>query len=153
MRGKPHPQHNKKTMFHVKHGFLLCHPERKRRIFAPSTEKKILRHFVPQNDKGRGHYALMLKQGFFSCHPERKRRIFAPSTEKKILRHFVPQNDKGRGHYALMLKQGFFSCHPERKRRIFAVSKEKRFFVTSFLRMTYMGGAPERIQGFYLVFV
>ena len=36
-----------------------------------------------------------------------------------------------------MPNQGFFLCHPERMRRIFAVSVEKRFFVTSFLRMTY----------------
>ena len=36
-----------------------------------------------------------------------------------------------------MPKHGFFLCHPERKRRIFAPSIEKRFFVTSFLRMTY----------------
>ena len=33
-------------------------------------------------------------------------------------------------------------------RRILALSIAKRFFVTSFLRMTYTEGAPERIQDF-----
>ena len=60
------------------------------------------------------------------------------------------QNDK-RGYP--MPNQGFFLCHPERKRRIFAASIEKGSFVTSFLRMTYTGGAPEKIQDFYQVLV
>ena len=46
--------------------------------------KKILRHFVPQNDKKREAFASMLKQGYFPCHPERMRRIFAPSMEKRF---------------------------------------------------------------------
>ena len=55
--------------------------------------------------------------------------------------HTVPkarnrQNQNNKRVYP-MTNQGFFLCHPERTRRIFAVSIEKRFFVTSFLRMTY----------------
>ena len=42
-----------------KPGFFLCHPERKRRILAQKKTKKILRHFVPQNDKGRGHSSIL----------------------------------------------------------------------------------------------
>ena len=69
---------------------------------------------------------------------ERKTRFCPPDksvfqTIKKA-RNRQNQNDK-RGY--LIPNQGFFPCHPERTRRIFAVSKEKRFFVTSFLRMTY----------------
>ena len=52
-----------------------------------------------------------------------------------------------------MPNQGFFLCHPERNRRIYAASIEKGFFVTAFLRMTYTGGAPEKIQDFYQVLV
>ena len=48
-----------------KPGFFLCHPERKRRILARSTAKKILRHFVPQNDKGREHYDILTVWSFF----------------------------------------------------------------------------------------
>ena len=47
-----------------KPGFFLCHPERKRRILARSTAKKILRHFVPQNDKGRGHSYILTVWSF-----------------------------------------------------------------------------------------
>ena len=37
---------------------------------------------------------------------------------------------------------------PLLKQRIFAPSAEKGFFVTMFLRMTYTGGAPERLKKF-----
>ena len=36
----------------LKDGFIPCHPERERRIFALSKAEKILRRIAPQNDKG-----------------------------------------------------------------------------------------------------
>ena len=70
---------------------------------------------------------------------------------EKILRHFVPQKDINCRFFRIAYTLSV--CHPERQRRIFASSEENRFFVTSFLRMTYTEGAPERIQGFCQVFV
>ena len=65
---------------------------------------------------------------------------------EKILRHFVPQKDINCRFFRIAYTLSV--CHPERQRRIFASSEENRFFVTSFLRMTYTEGAPERIQDF-----
>ena len=65
-----------------KSGFLPCHPEHQRRIFAVSIEKRFFVTLFLRMTKGEAFY-INMKQNFFPCHPERQRRIFAPSTEKE----------------------------------------------------------------------
>ena len=78
-----------------KSGFLPCHPEHQRRIFAVSIEKRFLVTLFLRMTKGEAFY-INIKQNFFPCHPERQRRILCTFDSEKILRHCVPQNDKRR---------------------------------------------------------
>ena len=83
-----------------KSGFLPCHPERQRRIFAVSIEKRFLVTLFLRMTKGEAFH-INIKQNFFPCHPERQRRIFAVSIEKRF---FV----------TLFLRMTYLGAGPER---------------------------------------
>ena len=117
-----------------------CHPERSEaeskdlKTFFVGEKEKILRHFVPQNDKRIFRQERPIKKGKpgrkvralnrrcpSSCHPERSEaeskdlKTFFVGEKEKILRHFVPQNDKRIFHQERQIKTG----KPGRKVRAF----------------------------------
>ena len=132
-------QNDKRAYLILNQGFLLCHPEQTRRIFAVSIEKRFFVTSFLRMTKGESvthrywnpvsrHVILSVSEGSSQY---RKRK------DSSSLRSSEWQRE--RVNMKSMPKQGSFLCHPERQRRIFAPSKVNRFFVTAFLRMTKGG--------------